>query len=111
MNINGKPYRTIWVAADGWSVEIIDQTRLPHELAVLPLKSVEDAARAIKTMQVRGAPLIGAAAAYGVCLALRADASDEALDRAIAFLAAQRPTAVNLRWALDEMRKTVRNLP
>jgi methylthioribose-1-phosphate isomerase len=111
MNINGKPYRTIWVAADGWSVEIIDQTRLPHELVILPVKTVEDAAHAIKTMQVRGAPLIGAAAAYGVCLALRVDASDEALDRAVAFLAAQRPTAINLRWALDEMRNAVRNLP
>jgi methylthioribose-1-phosphate isomerase len=111
MNINGKPYRAIWVVPDGWSVEIIDQTRLPHELVIAPLKTVEDAARAIKTMQVRGAPLIGAAAAYGVCLALRADASDEALDRAVAFLASQRPTAVNLRWALDEMRHAVRNLP
>ena len=62
-------------------------------------------------MQVRGAPLIGATAAYGVCLALRQDASDEALDRAIAHLAKQRPTAVNLRWALEEMRAAVRNLP
>ena len=111
MNIKGKPYRTIWLAADGWSVEIVDQTRLPHELAIVSLKSLDEAARAIKTMQVRGAPLIGATAAYGVCLALRADASDEALDRAIAFLAEQRPTAVNLRWALDEMRHAVRNLP
>ncbi len=111
MNIKGKPYRTIWVAADGWSVEIIDQTRLPHELAIVALTTVEDAARAIKTMQVRGAPLIGATAAYGVCLALRVDSSDEALDRAVAFLAEQRPTAVNLRWALEEMRKAVRNLP
>jgi methylthioribose-1-phosphate isomerase len=111
LNIKGKPYRTIWVAADGWSLQIIDQTRLPHELVIVPLKNVEDTARAIKTMQVRGAPLIGATAAYGVCLALRADASDEALDRAIAFLAEQRPTAINLRWALEEMGKAVRNLP
>jgi methylthioribose-1-phosphate isomerase len=110
LNIKGKPYRTIWLAADGWAVEIIDQTRLPHELAIARLATLEEAARAIKTMQVRGAPLIGATAAYGVCLALRADASDEALDRAIAFLAGPRPTAVNLRWALDEMRATVRNL-
>src|SRR6185437_1564592 len=111
MNIKGKPYRTIWVAPDGWSVEIIDQTRLPHELAIVSLKTLQDAARAIKTMQVRGAPLIGATAAYGVCLALRADASDEALDDAIALLAEQRPTAINLRWALDEMGRAVRNLP
>jgi methylthioribose-1-phosphate isomerase len=111
LNIKGKPYRTIWVAADGWAVEIIDQTRLPHELAMARLETLQDAARAIKTMQVRGAPLIGATAAYGMCLALRADASDEGLDSAIAILAAQRPTAVNLRWALEEMRHAVRNLP
>jgi len=111
MNIDGKPYRTIWLAEDGWSVEIIDQTRLPHELVIVSLRTMEDAGRAIKTMQVRGAPLIGATAAYGLCLALRADASDEAIDQAVAFLAQQRPTAVNLRWALEEMRNTVRNLP
>jgi methylthioribose-1-phosphate isomerase len=110
LNIDGKPYRTIWLAPDGWSVEIIDQTRLPHELAIVALRTLKDAARAIRTMQVRGAPLIGATAAYGVCLALRADASDEAVDRAAAFLAEQRPTAVNLRWALEEMRSAVRNL-
>jgi methylthioribose-1-phosphate isomerase len=111
MNINGKAYRTIWVAADGWSVKIIDQTKLPHALSIVALETLEDAARAIKTMQVRGAPLIGATAAYGVCLALRRDYSQDALDRAIALLAEQRPTAINLRWALEEMRKAVRNLP
>jgi methylthioribose-1-phosphate isomerase len=111
LNIDGKAYRTIWLAPDGWSVEVIDQTRLPHALAIVRLTTLEDAARAIKTMQVRGAPLIGATAAYGVCLALRRDASDAALDRAIDRLAEQRPTAVNLRWALEEMRAVVRNLP
>ena len=111
MNIDGKPYRTIWLAADGVAVEIIDQTRLPHALVTVTLKTVEDAAHAIKTMQVRGAPLIGVTAAYGVCLALRQDASDEGLDRAIAHLAKQRPTAINLRWALDQMRAAVRNQP
>jgi methylthioribose-1-phosphate isomerase len=111
MKIKGKAYRTIWVAPDGWSVEVIDQTRLPHELAIVPLKSAEDAARAILTMQVRGAPLIGATAAYGLAMAIREDASDEAIDRSIAFLAKQRPTAINLRWALDEMRRAVQNLP
>ena len=111
MNIGGKAYRTIWLGTDGWSVEIIDQTRLPHALAFLTLRTLDDAARAILTMQVRGAPLIGLTAAYGVCLALREDASDEALDAAIAHLARQRPTAINLRWALDEMRAAVRNLP
>jgi len=110
MKINGKAYRTIWLAPDGWSVEIIDQTRLPHEFAVVPLKSAEDAARAILTMQVRGAPLIGATAAYGLAMAIREDASDEAVDQAITFLAAQRPTAINLRWALEEMRRAVQNL-
>jgi len=111
MKINGKAYRTIWLAPDGWSLEIIDQTRLPHELAVVPLKSAGDAARAILTMQVRGAPLIGATAAYGLAMAIREDASDEAIDEAITFLAAQRPTAINLRWALEEMRRAVQNLP
>jgi methylthioribose-1-phosphate isomerase len=110
MKINGKAYRTIWLAPDGWSVEIIDQTRLPHELVIVPLKSAEEAARAILTMQVRGAPLIGATAAYGLAMAIREDASDEAIDRAIAFLAKQRPTAINLRWALEEMRRAVQNL-
>jgi methylthioribose-1-phosphate isomerase len=109
MNINGKSYRTIWLGADGWSVEIIDQTKLPHELAFVMLETTADAGRAILTMQVRGAPLIGATAAYGVCLALREDASDEALDRAIDHLAKQRPTAVNLRWALDRMQAALRN--
>ena len=104
MNIAGRPMRTIWVAADGWSVEIIDQTKLPHAVEIAALRTVDDAARAIKTMQVRGAPLIGVTAAYGVALAMRADPSDVALERAVLQLAAQRPTAVNLRWALQEMR-------
>jgi methylthioribose-1-phosphate isomerase len=110
MKIDGKAYRTIWLAPDGSTVEIIDQTRLPHELVIVPLKSAEDAACAILTMQVRGAPLIGATAAYGLAMAIREDASDEAIDRAIAFLARQRPTAINLRWALEEMRRAVQNL-
>jgi methylthioribose-1-phosphate isomerase len=111
MKIDGTAYRTIWLNEDGWSVEIIDQTKLPHEFVTTRLTTMEDAAVAIRTMQVRGAPLIGATAAYGVCLSLREDASDEAMDAAIEHLAQQRPTAVNLRWALDEMRKAVRNLP
>jgi methylthioribose-1-phosphate isomerase len=111
MNINGKHYRTIWLNPDGWSVEIIDQTKLPFDFETVTLKSLEDAARAISTMQVRGAPLIGATAAYGVALALRDDASDDALERACEALAATRPTAINLRWALGEMEKAVRNRP
>lgn len=111
MRVNGKSYRTIWVADDGRSIDIIDQTRLPHRFAIVTLRTLDDAAHAIKSMQVRGAPLIGAAAAYGVCLAVAADASDDALDRAYDILLATRPTAVNLRWALDEMRAHLRNLP
>jgi methylthioribose-1-phosphate isomerase len=111
MNINGKHYRTIWLNDDGWSVEIIDQTKLPFVFETVTLGDLDEAARAIKSMQVRGAPLIGATAAYGVALALRADASDEALDRACEQLAATRPTAINLRWALEEMKKAVSNQP
>jgi methylthioribose-1-phosphate isomerase len=111
MNINGKHYRTIWLNDDGWSVEIIDQTKLPFVFETVTLGDLDEAARAIKSMQVRGAPLIGATAAYGVALALRADASDRALDRACEQLAATRPTAINLRWALEEMKKAVRNQP
>jgi methylthioribose-1-phosphate isomerase len=111
VKIDGKLYRTIWLGTDGKSVEIIDQTKLPHKFETATLRTLEDAARAISSMQVRGAPLIGATAAYGVALALRDDASDEALDRACEILAATRPTAINLRWALDEMQKAVRNQP
>src|SRR5260370_22334782 len=101
----------IGLEPDGWSVGIIDQTALPHRLTTARLINLEDAAHAISAMLIRGAPLIGATAAYGVCLALRADASDEALDRACATLLATRPTAINLKWALDEMVAAVRNRP
>src|SRR5499433_3198276 len=111
MKVDGKHTRTIWVEADGWSVGIIDQTVLPHRFTTLRLTTVGDVARAIATMQVRGAPLIGATAAYGMCLALRAEASDDALERAYRQLLATRPTAINLRWALDEMVAAVRNRP
>ncbi|AUX48696.1 methylthioribose-1-phosphate isomerase [Sorangium cellulosum] len=111
MNVLGKPTRSIWVEADGWSVGVIDQTRLPHHFATARLTTADDAARAISSMLVRGAPLIGATAAYGVCLALRQDASDGALERALALLGSARPTAVNLRWALDELRRAVAPLP
>jgi methylthioribose-1-phosphate isomerase len=108
LKINGVHHRSIRVADDQWSVEVIDQTLLPHGFEIARLRTLDDAARAIKTMQVRGAPLIGATAAYGVCLALRNDASDAALDAALACLAETRPTAVNLRWALAEMDQAVR---
>jgi len=111
MKIDGRQMRSIWVESDGTSVGIIDQTELPHRFVTKRLVTVDDTARAIRTMQVRGAPLIGAAAAYGVWLAMRADASDEALERACATLIATRPTAINLAWALDEMLAAVRNRP
>ncbi len=111
MKVNGKPTRTIWLESDGWSVGIIDQTVLPHRFATLRLTTLDDMAHAIKSMQVRGAPLIGAAAAYGLCLAVRADPSDESIERAYAALHATRPTAINLKWALDEVVAAVRNQP
>jgi methylthioribose-1-phosphate isomerase len=108
MKVNGKHSRTIWLEADGVTVGTIDQTLLPHRYKTIVLKTAEDAARAIKSMQVRGAPLIGATAAYGVCLAVYADPSDEALRRAYSLLLATRPTAINLKWALDEMMVVLR---
>ena len=110
MKVDGKSMRTISVEADG-AVGIIDQTKLPHRFVTRRLQSLAEMALAIKSMQVRGAPLIGAAAAYGIALALREDASDSNLERACATLAATRPTAINLKWALDEMAAAVRNRP
>jgi methylthioribose-1-phosphate isomerase len=109
MKVDGKSMRSIWLEPDGWSVGIIDQTALPHRLITARLTTLDDTAHAIQAMLVRGAPLIGATAAYGICLALHADASDEALDRACATLLRTRPTAINLKWALDEMVAAVRN--
>jgi methylthioribose-1-phosphate isomerase len=109
MKVGGKSMRSIWLEPDGWSVGVIDQTALPHRLITARLTTLGEAAHAIRTMQIRGAPLIGATAAYGMCLALRADASDEALEHAYATLLATRPTAINLKWALDEMVAAVRN--
>jgi methylthioribose-1-phosphate isomerase len=111
MRIDGEHRRTIWVEADGRTVAIVDQTLLPHELRVAHLRDLEAAAVAIETMQVRGAPLIGATAAYGVALALRDDPSDAGLERACARLIRTRPTAVNLRWALERMTAALRNRP
>src|SRR6185369_17441867 len=110
MKINGKPYRTIWPKG-GDAVEVIDQTRLPHEFVTATLPTLEDCAHAIKAMIVRGAPLIGATAAYGIALAMQKDASDVALDRAYDRLLETRPTAVNLRWALKRMCDALRNQP
>jgi methylthioribose-1-phosphate isomerase len=111
MKIDGTPYRSVWVdQADGWSVRIFDQTKLPWSLDILRLTDEDQVATAIQSMQVRGAPLIGAVAAYGVALALRADASTGNLDRVVAMLGETRPTAINLRWALARMRAALHNL-
>ena len=107
MNVNGHHYRTIWLNADGWAVEIIDQTRFPHVFETVTLRSSADAAVAIKDMLVRGAPLIGVTAAYGMALAMRWDASDAAVAAAYDLLVKTRPTAINLKWALDEMVNTL----
>jgi methylthioribose-1-phosphate isomerase len=107
MRIDGKAMRTIWPGEDGRSFHIIDQTKLPHAFEIVTIATMEAAGIAIRTMQVRGAPLIGATAAYGLAIALTEDASDAAMERARAHLLAQRPTAVNLRWALDEMAKVL----
>jgi methylthioribose-1-phosphate isomerase len=111
MRAHGRETRTIWLESDGSAVGIIDQTRLPHEFVTLRLTDVAEAAHAIKSMQVRGAPLIGATAAYGVALAMNRDASDAALDEAAKVLLATRPTAVNLHWAVEEMRRYLGDLP
>jgi len=109
MKIDGTPYRSIWLDADGWSVRILDQTKLPWSLDILRLSNLREAAHAIRSMQVRGAPLIGATAAYGLALAVRDDARVEAMEQAASQLAATRPTAVNLGWALERMLTRLRN--
>jgi methylthioribose-1-phosphate isomerase len=110
MKVSGQWRRTIELADDG-SVTVLDQVRLPYEIAWLRLAVLDDAARAIRDMHVRGAPLIGAAAAYGIALAMRVDADDAGLDAACAALAATRPTAINLRWAIDAMRARLAAVP
>ena len=110
MKIDGKPFRTIWPAGSS-AIEVIDQTKLPHRFETQILDSADECARAIREMVVRGAPLIGATAAYGIALAMQVDASDEALDAAHDMLLETRPTAVNLRWALKRMCDVLRNNP
>jgi methylthioribose-1-phosphate isomerase len=111
MKVEGKHIRSIWLDPDGWSVSAIDQRRLPHDFVVARLATCDAVADAIRSMLVRGAPLIGATAAYGVALAMRQDGSDAALDSACMTLIATRPTAINLKWALDELRFALRPLP
>src|ERR1043166_5545684 len=103
--------RTIWLAEDGRSVEIIDQRLLPHELAIRRLTTLGDAARAIRDMEVRGAPLIGATAAYGMALGMTEDPSDHGIEHAAETLAATRPTAVNLHWAIEKLRQVLAKTP
>ena len=111
MKVGDRHYRTIWLNEDGRSVDVIDQRWLPHEFRVVTLKTVDDVAVAIRDMWIRGAPLIGVTAAYGVAIAMLSDASDEALDAVWEVLHETRPTAINLRWALDEMRTFLRKVP
>ncbi len=111
MKVGGQAMRTIWLEPDGATVGIIDQTLLPFELKTRLLANLDEAAHAIRAMLVRGAPLIGATAAYGMALAMRADPSDAALDQAAKTLLATRPTAVNLRWAVEDMRTRLKNIP
>ena len=110
MKVSGRHYRTIWPTADG-SVRVIDQSRLPFEFSTVDLKTLDDAATAIRTMVVRGAPLIGATAAYGMALALRANPSDAHLEEAARTLKATRPTAQNLAWALTRIRDALAGIP
>jgi methylthioribose-1-phosphate isomerase len=110
MKIDGTPYRSVWVdPADGWSIRILDQTALPWNFSILRLTAVREVAHAIRAMQVRGAPLIGAVAAYGIALSMRTDPSAEALAATADLLRATRPTAVNLAWAIDRMSTRLRN--
>ena len=106
-----EPRRPIWLHRDGRSIGVIDQTRLPHACETANLRTLEEVARAIARMQVRGAPLIGVTAAYGMAFAAAADASDAALGRAADVLQATRPTAVNLRHAVADLRERLRGLP
>src|SRR6202035_172164 len=110
MKIAGTHYRTIWPIAS-CAVSVIDQSQLPFHFATLDLQTLDDVARAIRTMIARGAPLIGATAAYGIALALRADASDAYLEEAARALHSTRPTAVNLAWALTRMRAALAGIP
>ena len=111
MKVGDRHYRTIWLNADGRSIDIIDQRWLPHEFRIVTLKTVDDVAVAIRDMWVRGAPLIGVTAAYGVAIAMGDDASDSNLNAVWNTLHETRPTAINLKWALDEMRGFLRGVP
>ena len=105
MQINGKAFRTIWFDEKDQAVKIIDQTKLPHKFEIKNLKTVKDTINAIKTMEVRGAPLIGATAAYGIVLAVTENNNPEFIKKSSEDLIKSRPTAINLKWAVNRMLK------
>src|SRR5258706_10313002 len=110
MKIGGQHYRSVWpIGEDAFG--IIDQTKLPHEFVTMTLRSAEDAARVIRNMNTRGAPLIGVVGAYGLALAMRDDPSDDHIQKMVEMLAETRPTAINLKWALWRMRGALLNQP
>jgi len=111
MLINNKQHTTIWYESDSKKVFIIDQTKLPHEFVIKPLDSLQDYCVAIKDMLVRGAPLIGATAAYGLAMSLKDDPSEQAEQQIAEQLTATRPTAVNLQWAINSVRQCIANVP
>jgi len=111
MKVSGKHYRTIWLNDDGFSVSVIDQTRLPFQFEIIQLKNMADIAAAITGMNVRGAPLIGASAAYGMALAMHENPDDDNIHKSYHMLLNTRPTAVNLRWALDRMKNVISSTP
>ena len=111
MKIGGQSFRSIWTDESTRQVHIIDQTRLPFAFATKTLSSRDEVAHAIRSMQVRGAPLIGVAAAFGVALAMQQEGSDAALEESVAVLRATRPTAVNLAWALTAIQQRLTTLP
>ena len=111
MNIQGQDWRTIWLEAGGTSIGVIDQTKLPHKFITRSIGNLEEVTEAIRSMVVRGAPLIGVTGAYGLMLALQKDTSDESLAKAFSKLLSTRPTAVNLSWALERVTKLVKALP
>jgi methylthioribose-1-phosphate isomerase len=111
LKVGDHHYHTIWLNEDGRSVDIIDQRWLPHEFRIETVRTVDGIAVAIRDMWVRGAPLIGVTAAYGVAMAMLDDASDSAIDAVWEKLHETRPTAINLKWALDEMRNLLHPLP
>jgi methylthioribose-1-phosphate isomerase len=108
MRIDGKEYRTIWYEDN--AVKIIDQTKLPHQFIIKDLKSVKDAINAIKVMEVRGAPLIGGTAAYGIALAVQENTDSEFIKKSAEELIESRPTAINLKWAVDRMMKKLQGI-